>query len=60
MKLSIHWEFCTYHMIFDLREGPANTLTHLSPNVNNASTQTDNHKHRESVSTKKVLFAKWI
>ena len=31
-------------MIFDLRKGPANTLTPLSPNVNNASTQTDNHK----------------
>ena len=34
-----------YHMIFDLRKDPANTLTSLSLNVNNANinlTQTDN------------------
>ena len=34
-----------YHMIFDLRKDPANTLTPLSLNVNNANinlTQTDN------------------
>ena len=29
--------FHTYYRIFDLRKGIANTLTPLSPNVNNAN-----------------------
>ena len=30
-------QFCAYHVIFVLRKGPANTITTLSPNVNNAN-----------------------
>ena len=46
--------------IFNLTKGPANTLTPLSQNVISMqiSTQTDNHKYRKNVETKKVLFKK--
>ena len=40
-------------------KGSANTLNPLSPNVNTQiSTKTDNHKYRENVAAKKVLFKK--
>ena len=37
MEFSIYFKICAYHRTFDLRKGPANTLTPLSPNVNNAN-----------------------
>ena len=45
------------HRSFDLRKGPANTLTPLSLNVNDAVlTQTDKHKYRKTVATKKSII----
>ena len=32
-----NWKLRAYHIIFDLTKGHANTLTPLSPNVNNAN-----------------------
>ena len=48
------------HRSFDLRKGPANTLTPLPLNVNDAVlTQTDKHKYRKTVATKKsIIFQK--
>ena len=40
LKYVFHWEkmkFCTYHQIFNLKKGSANTLIPLSPNGNNAN-----------------------
>ena len=50
-------ERCAYQ-ICDLWKVPANTLT---PLIMQISTQTDNHKYRKSVATKKsIIFKKWV
>ena len=44
------------HRIFDLRKDPANNT--LTPLIMQMSTQTDNHKYRRSVATKKCIIFK--
>ena len=45
------------HRSFDLRKGPANTLTPLPLNVNYVVlTQTDKHKARKTVATKRSII----
>ena len=45
--------FPTYHRIFDLRKGTLNTLTPLSPNVNNANIR----RYRKSIATKMYKYS---
>ena len=45
------------HRSFDLRKGPANTLTPLPLNVNYVVlTQTDKHNARKTVATKRSII----
>ena len=53
MGFLTHWKFCVYRRSFDLRKGPTNTLTPLSPKSKNAN-------RKPHISTAKVLHLKRV